>query len=90
MDLKIVRKKSNVHIGKIGEKYYVFHGNKSKNQVKSLGKDSPKKGQWFGKFTKDGVKYVANPLSYSGAVYRWKKILTSHPYSFSEKDLKNI
>ena len=87
-ELKIIRKKSHVYLGKIGKKYYVFHGNKSKGQVKSLGKDSPKDGQWFGNFNEKGIEYVASPLSYSGADYRWKRILGSWPYNFSKQELK--
>lgn len=75
-------------MAKIDERYYVFHGNESKGQVKSLGKDSPKDGQYFGRFTEKGIKYVADPLSRSGAAYRWEKILTSWPHNFTKNALK--
>lgn len=60
----------NTYIRNINGSWFAFSGNKDKNQVYSIGADSPKEGAWFGNWTDGGILYVATKSPTRTAAYR--------------------
>ena len=49
----------NTYIKEIEGKWYAFAGDETKNQVYSIGNDSPKNGRFFARWNDSGIKYVS-------------------------------
>lgn len=59
------------YIKKIDGKWYAFAGNAEEGQVYSIGSDCPKYGcALFGRWTDEGIKYVASSSPSRGAAYQ--------------------
>lgn len=61
----------NTYITNIDDKWYAFAGDPNKNEVYSIGADCPVYGgQWFGRWTKSGIKYVSTASSSRNGAYK--------------------
>jgi len=62
------------YIALIDGKWYAFAGDTNKNEVYSIGSDSPKTGgTWFARWTNSGIRYVATPSKTRESAYRKAK-----------------
>ena len=62
---------NTTYIKKIDGKWYAFAGDKSNDNVYSIGNDNPRDGgRWFARWTDSGIRYVASGLETRSGAYK--------------------
>ena len=61
------------YIKNIDGHWYAFAADETKNQVHSIGADSPRNGTWCSRWTDSGIRYVATRSPSRSAAYQKAK-----------------
>ena len=75
MKIVCANERETVGVVEVNGKYHCIAMDRKNGQVYSIGPDNPDSGgQWFGKWSDAGVRYVSHGLSRSAAMARFRKL----------------